>query len=160
MQPWQNSLWSGTPPAVSSDPALYAGLLPRRCMAYLLDVVLIAIVGFCLAFALTVIGILTLGLFSPLATAILALWPLTYHSFFLAVRGATPGMRMLGLQARGWDGQPISLAQAIVLTILFYVTVSLTAWLILLVALFNDRGRTLHDILANTLVVRSPDDAL
>ncbi len=155
MQHWQTSPWSGTPPSVSSDPALYAGLLPRRCAAYLLDVALIAIVGACLAFALTVIGILTLGLFSPLAAAILALWPLTYHSLFLAIRGATPGMRMLGLQARAWDGQAVSPLQAIVVTILFYVSVSLTVWLILLVALFNDRGRTLHDILANTVVVRT-----
>lgn len=159
MQSWHNSLWSGAPPSVSSNPRLYAGLLPRRCLAYLLDVVLIAIVGACLAFALGVIGILTLGLFSPLAAVILALWPLTYHSLFLAIRGATPGMRMLGLQARNWDGQPINPVQAVIVTILFYVSVSLTVWLILLVALFNDRGRTLHDILANTLVVRSPDTA-
>lgn len=155
MQFRQTSLWSGTPPTISSNPALYAGLLPRRCAAYLLDVALIAIVGACLAFALTVIGILTLGLFSPLAAAILALWPLTYHSLFLAIRGATPGMRMLGLQSRAWDGQAISPLQAVIVTILFYVSVGLTAWLILVVALFNDRGRTLHDILANTLVVRS-----
>ncbi len=31
---------------------------------------------------------------------------------------------------------------------------SLTAWLILLVALFTDRRRTLHDILAGTVMVR------
>jgi uncharacterized RDD family membrane protein YckC len=40
---------------------------------------------------------------------------------------------------------------------LFYVSVSLTAWLVLILVLFNDRGRALHDILASTLVVRRQD---
>jgi uncharacterized RDD family membrane protein YckC len=38
--------------------------------------------------------------------------------------------------------------------LLFYVSVSLTAWLVLIVVLLNDRSRALHDILANTMVVR------
>ena len=153
----QDQLWSGPAPLPSAAPRLFDGLLPRRCMAYLIDVFLIAVFGICLAFALTLIGILSLGLLSPLAAVILALWPLSYHSFFLANRGSTPGMKIFGLEVRTWDGQRVALIQAIVLTILFYVSVSLTAWLILLIALFNSRGRTLHDIMANTLVVRSPD---
>lgn len=153
----QDAPWSGTPPSPAVRPQLYGGLLPRRCFAYLLDVIIIAVLGLCLGFALTIMGILTLGLLTPLAAIILALWPLTYHSLFLALRGATPGMRFFGLEARSWEGQPIAPLQAIIVTILFYVSVGLTAWLILLVALFNDRGRALHDILANTVIVRRPD---
>ncbi|NIA67010.1 RDD family protein [Pelagibius litoralis] len=148
--------WVGTPPPFSTIPGLYTGLLPRRCLAYLVDVTIIAIIGLCLGVVLAIMGLLTLGLLSPVAALILALWPLTYHSLFLAGRGATPGMRLFGVEARSWDGQRLSLLQAVIVTILFYVSVSLTAWLVLLMALFNERGRTLHDILANTLVVRSP----
>lgn len=153
----QNALWTGTPPSPVVQPQLYGGLLPRRCFAYLIDVIVIAILGFCLGFALTIMGILTLGLLTPLAVLVLALWPLAYHSLFLALRGATPGMKLLGLEARSWEGQPIAPLQAVIVTILFYVSVGLTAWLILLMALFNDRGRTLHDILANTLIVKRPN---
>lgn len=148
--------WDGPPPLPSTAPHLYDGLLPRRVLAYLIDVLLIAIVGLCLGFALTIVGVLTFGLITPLAIIILAIWPLAYHSFFLAVRGATPGMRFFGLEARSWEGHPIAPLQAIIVTVLFYASVSLTAWLILLVVLFNDRGRALHDVLANTLVVRAP----
>lgn len=153
----QDALWTGTPPSPAAQPQLYTGLLPRRCFAYLIDVIAIAVLGFCLGFALTIMGILTLGLLTPLAVVVMALWPVVYHSLFLALRGATPGMRLLGLEARSWDGQPIAPLQAVIVTILFYVSVGLTAWLILLVALFNDRGRALHDILANTLIVKRPD---
>ncbi|WP_422366457.1 RDD family protein [Pelagibius sp.] len=146
--------WVGAPPSPSEAPSLYVGLLPRRCLAYLIDIVIVATIGLCLGFILAVMGLLTLGLLSPLAAIILALWPIAYHSFFLASRGATPGMRLFGLEARAWEGSPLNPLQAIIVTALFYVTVSLTAWLILLVALFNERGRTLHDILANTVIIR------
>ena len=147
--------WLGTPPSPNAAPRLYAGLLSRRCLGYFIDVLFISVIGICLGFALTILGILTLGLLSPLAAIILALWPLTYHSLFLALRGATPGMRVFGLEVRNWDGGPVSPLQAVIVTLLFYLSVSVTAWLILVVTLFNDRGRALHDILANTLVVRA-----
>ena len=151
----QDALWAGPPPTRSTAPQLYDGLVPRRCIAYFLDVLAIAAIGLCISFVLMIMGILTFGLMTPLAAIILAAWPLAYHSLFLAMRGATPGMRLLGLQCRTWDGLPITGLQAVVVTVLFYATVGLTAWLILLVALFNERGRTLHDVLANTLIVRS-----
>ncbi len=149
--------WVGDPPLPNEAPSFYHGLLPRRCLAFLIDVVIVATIGLCLGIALTIMGLLTLGLLSPIAAIILALWPIAYHSFFLASRGATPGMSLFGLEARAWEGTRMSPLQAIVATALFYGTVSLTAWLILLVALFNERRRTLHDILANTIVIRSAD---
>jgi uncharacterized RDD family membrane protein YckC len=150
-QPWQ-----GLPPSPSSAPQLYAGTILRRSIAYLIDVVIIAVLGLCLGFALSIVGILSFGLLTPLAVVLMALWPLLYHSFFIARSGATPGMRLFGLQVRDWSGRAIEPLQAVLVVLLFYVTVSLTAWLVLIVVLLNDRGRALHDILANTLVVRDP----
>jgi len=63
-------------------------------------------------------------------------------------------MRCFGLELRDWSGRRVEPVQAVLVVLLFYVSVSLTAWLVLLVVLFNDRGRALHDILANTLMVR------
>lgn len=146
--------WHGEPPMPSAAPQLYSGVVLRRCIAYLIDVLIIAVLGLCLGFALSIVGVLSFGLLSPLVVVVMALWPLLYHSFFVATRGATPGMSLLGLELRDWSGKPIEPAQAVLVVLLFYVTISLTAWLVLLVVLFNDRGRALHDILANTLMVR------
>lgn len=154
--PERPDLWRGEPPRPSAAPQLYSGIVVRRCLAYLIDIVIIAVLGLCLGLALSIIGVLSFGLFSPLAVIIMALWPLLYHSFFVATRGATPGMRFFGLELRAWDGRPVEPIQAVLLVLLFYVSVSLTAWLVLLVVLFNGRGRTLHDILANTVMVRRP----
>jgi uncharacterized RDD family membrane protein YckC len=84
----------------------------------------------------------------------MALWPILYQSFFLIIRGATPGMRLFDLELRDWNGNKAEPFQAVLVVILFYVTIWMTAWLILLVILFTERSRALHDILAGTLVVR------
>lgn len=149
--------WHGEPPAPSSAPRLYGGLVLRRSLAYLVDVLVIAVVGLVLGLVLSLIGILSFGLLSPLAVVVMALWPLAYHSVFIATRGATPGMSLFGLELRDWGGGPVEPLQAVLLVLLFYVTVSLTAWLVLIVILLNERGRALHDILAGTLMVRRLD---
>jgi uncharacterized RDD family membrane protein YckC len=146
--------WSGQPPSPSSAPPLYAGLVLRRSLAYLIDVLVVAVLGFGLAMLLWIVGILSFGLLGPLGVIVMALWPLIYHSYFIATRGATPGMRLFDLEIRDWSGRPVEAAQAVLVVLLFYVTIALTAWLILLLVLFTDRNRALHDILANTLVVR------
>lgn len=146
--------WKDEPPLPPAAPDLFEGLVVRRCFAYLVDVIVIALLGIGLGFALSVIGILSFGLLSPFSVVVLALWPLTYHSFFLATRGATPGMRLFDLELRDWSGKPVEIVQSVIVVILFYLSISLTAWLILLVVFFNARSRALHDILAGTLVIR------
>lgn len=146
--------WHGQPPPPSAAPELYRGLILRRSLAYLIDIVIIAVLGLGLGFALWLVGILTFGLLTPLAVVIMAVWPLAYHSFFIATRGATPGMGLFGLELRDWSGAAAVPLQAVLVVLLFYVTISLTAWLVLVVVLFNDRRRALHDILASTVMVR------
>ena len=53
------------------------------------------------------------------------------------------------------DGERPGYLQAALLTVVFYVSVAATSWLILLIALFNQRGCTLHDYLCGTLVVNT-----
>lgn len=146
--------WHGEPPSPSQAPHLYGGTVLRRSLGYLVDVVVIAVLGLCLGFALSIVGLLSFGLLSPLAIIVMALWPLAYHSFFIARGGATPGMRLFGVELRDWSGRPVEPLQAVLVVLLFYVSVSLTAWLVLIVVLLSERGRALHDILANTLIVR------
>jgi uncharacterized RDD family membrane protein YckC len=64
-------------------------------------------------------------------------------------------MRVFDLELRPVSGERPSFLQALIQTVLFYVTVGMTCSLILLVALFNRRRRTLHDFLAGTVMVRT-----
>ena len=67
-------------------------------------------------------------------------------------------MQVLGIEVRTLDGNRPSLLQAFAMTALFYVSITLTTLLILLIALFNDRRRCVHDILSGTVVVLSDPD--
>lgn len=137
------------------DPTLFEGIVVRRIVAYLLDVLLIALLGAVAAALLGLVGLLTLGLLTPLNLVLLALLPLAYHAGLMAAYGATPGMSVCDLAVRGIDdGAPPEPLQAVVMTVLFYVGVAATSWLILIVALFNRRRRTMHDFFAGTIVVR------
>ena len=68
---------------------------------------------------------------------------------------ATPGQQALGLVVRRNDDLgPPTLVQAFVFTLVFYVTLATTG-LLLLVALFTVRQRTLHDLASGLVVVRA-----
>ncbi len=67
-------------------------------------------------------------------------------------------MQTMGIEVRASDGQRPSLLQAFTMTALFYISIALTSMLILVVALFNDRRRCVHDILSGTIVVLSDPD--
>src|SRR5262249_30996178 len=87
----------------------------------------------------------------------LLLVPLAYHTLLLSgPRAATIGMRCFDLELRSWHGERPSFLQALAQTALFYLTVGATCSLILIFALFNRRKRTLHDVLAGTVMIRSP----
>jgi uncharacterized RDD family membrane protein YckC len=63
-------------------------------------------------------------------------------------------MRLFDVELRSVTGERPGFAQALVQTALFYITVGATCSLILLLVLFNRHKRTLHDMVAGTVVVR------
>jgi uncharacterized RDD family membrane protein YckC len=131
------------------------GVLPRRVFAWLLDVLLLGLLLVALWFVLLLFGLLTLGLGLPLLGA-LPLVPFCYHWLFVAgPASATPGQQALGLVVRRNDdlGRPTPV-QAFVFTLVFYLTLAATG-LLLLVALFTIRRRTLHDLASGLVVVRA-----
>jgi len=137
------------------DPRLFQGVALRRIFAYGIDVLLIALLGGIAALVLGLLGILTLGLITPLNVFLLALLPVIYHAGLISTYGATPGMSMLDLAVRSTaDGEAPDTLQAVIMTVLFYVSVAATSWLILIVALFNRRRRTMHDYFSSTVVLR------
>jgi len=139
-----------------SDPLLFDGIRSRRVLGYFVDLILIAILSVAAWFALVFAGVLTLGVLLPLLPIAMALIPLAYHTLQVCgPRSATVGMRLFDVEVRNWTGSRPDLLQAFLMTALFLTTIALTGSLILLVSLFNTRGRTLHDYLSGTVVVRA-----
>ncbi len=149
-----STAWRQAPPDPLSRPDLYDGLLWRRVVAYLVDVLAIGVLYAVASVVFFLAGVLSFGLLTPLGIVTLAVLPVSYHSFFLGHQAATPGMRMFDVEVRSWTGQRLDYFQAFLVTVMFYVTVALTAWLVLIVAPFNRRRRTLHDFLGGMVAVR------
>mgnify|MGYP001585064538 CR=1 FL=1 len=138
----------------------FTGVVWRRVIAYGIDVSAIATLMVPLWILALLLGLASFGLLWPVVLPLMALVPLAYHTMTIGgPRSATPGMRAMNLAVRTWDGRRPGYVQAAILTATFYVSVAATAWLILLVALFNRRRRCLHDMLCGTTVVRADLEA-
>src|SRR5437870_7432054 len=143
-----------------TNPELFEGVLARRCIAFLIDVVIIFIPVVFAAIFIFIFGLVTLGLgwalywlLSP-ATVI---WAIAYYGLtFGSPASATIGMRIMDLEMRTWYGAPCYFVLGAVHAIAYWVTVSFLTPLILLVGLVNERRRLLHDILVGTVVINNP----
>jgi uncharacterized RDD family membrane protein YckC len=137
------------------DEILTSGVMSRRCIAWVIDFFLIAILVWVLWWMMVMFGLLTLGLGFGVMS-ILPVVPFCYQFFSLLSAGsATPGQRMMGLIVRRNDDLgPPTVLQATLAVLLFYVTMA-TSGLLLLVALFTVRHRTLHDLVSGLVVVRT-----
>jgi uncharacterized RDD family membrane protein YckC len=144
----------------AANPELFEGVLARRCIAFVIDVIIIAIPVLLAALFIVIFGVVTLGLgwllfwlFWP-ATVI---WAIVYYGLtFGSAASATIGMRVMELEMRTWYGAPAYFVLGAVHAIVYWLTVSYLTPLILLVAFFNDRRRCLHDMLVGTIVINSP----
>jgi len=146
--------WIGDPPEPFAAPEYYRGVLWRRVLAYCIDLLALGFILVMVAIALGALTVLSIGFLSPL-WVIYGLTPLAYHTLLIGgQRSATLGMRLFRIEVRSWTGERPNYIQALVQTVLFYLTTAATLWLILLVAPFNRRKRTVHDLVAGTLVIR------
>ena len=64
-------------------------------------------------------------------------------------------MRAMDLEMRTWYGAPAYFVLGAVHAIVFWITVSVLTPFVLLVCLFNERRRCLHDILVGTVVINN-----
>lgn len=78
-----------------------------------------------------------------------------YYILLSAWKGQTLGKMAVHIKVVGRDGSPISLGQAFVRW-LGYLASALPLGIGFLMALVNDERRTLHDLLAGTVVVELP----
>jgi uncharacterized RDD family membrane protein YckC len=144
-------------------PELFDGVLSRRVIAFLIDLIILALPIVFLAMFIFVIGVVTLGLgfvFYALLSPIMVIWALFYYGITLGSRhSATIGMRAMDIEMRTWYGSPAYFVLGAVHAVVFWVSVSVFTPLILLVCFFNDRRRCLHDILVGTVVINNEQRA-
>lgn len=138
------------------DVRAYDGVRTRRVFAFLLDYLIVGLLCIPFAILIALLGLLTFGLgwalFGILAPAV----ALIYVWNTLGGRNqATPGMRMMGIRLDRLDGRPVDGLLAVVHSVLFWAGNVVLTPLVLLVSLFADRKRTLHDLLLGTVVTRS-----
>lgn len=156
---WRNGYGSAYDPL--AEPELFRGVLTRRVVAFIIDVIVLMIPPLLATIFIAVFGLLTLGLgwmlfwlLSP-ATVI---WALAYYGLTLGgPHSATLGMRAVGLQMRTWFGEPAYALLGATHAVVFWVSVSVLTPLVLLVGLFNSRRRLLHDFVLGTVVINNPD---
>ena len=149
--------WQDIPPDETHDPDLFRGVIIRRILAYLIDLLVVVGLSVVAGSVLGLVSLLTLGLFAPLSVLIVTLIPLAYHTATIGgPRNATVGQLIMRLEVRRWDGGRPGYVQAGVQTILFYLSLG-TGILLLgfLLALFDARRRCLHDLLSGTVLVNS-----
>ena len=143
----------------ATSPELFEGVLARRVLAFFIDVFLIAIPVVFAGLFIFVFGLVTFGLgwalywlLSPAAV----IWALVYYGVTLgSPASATMGMRAMDLEMRTWYGAPLYFLLGAVHAVVFWISVSALTPLILLVGLFNDRRRLLHDMLVGTVVINN-----
>src|SRR5215813_8869683 len=143
-----------------ANPELFEGVVVRRSIAFLIDVVIIAIPVLLAALFIFVFGLITLGLgwlLFKLLWPATVIWAVVYYGLtFGSAASATIGMRIMDLEMRTWYGAPAYFVLGAVHGIVYWVTGSFLTPLILLVAFFNHRQRLLHDILVGTIVINNP----
>lgn len=137
------------------QPALYQSVLLRRCLACCIDWVILCCLFILGHLATCATSVFTFGALTPVAVVILGMLPIIYGTWTIGGRtSSTPGMRALDLTVRTWQGDRPSYPQALLMTILFYVTVLPLGGLLLLYALFDRRLRCIHDHFSGVIVVR------
>ena len=142
-----------------TQPELFEGVLSRRIIAFLVDALMV--IGPVVLFGVFVFvfGIVTLGLgwlLFWLIGPVFILWAIAYYGLTLgAPASATLGMRLMDIEVRTWYGAPCYSVLGAVHAVCFWVSVSIFTPFVLLVALFNDRRRLLHDFLVGTVVVNN-----
>jgi uncharacterized RDD family membrane protein YckC len=153
---------SGVPPHAFDpmlEPELFRGVLMRRVFAFLIDIVVLSVPIILGYVFIALFGLITLGLgwaLFWLAWPASVIWAIVYYGASLGgPHSATLGMRVMDLELRTWYGAPGYFVLGAMHAVLFWISISLLSPLVLLVGLFNNRRRLLHDFVLGTVIVNS-----
>ena len=145
--------WGRSGANFAPSEASFGGIPWRRTVAFFFDMLVL----FAIFISLQILNLLT---FLTLSALFSFLWPallfVLYNTVLIGGRGsATLGMWLMELKSVNHQGNEPSYLQAFVLSVLFYLSVCCTFGCVLLVALFNNKGRCLHDIMTGIFIVNA-----
>jgi len=142
-----------------SNPEYFEGVLARRMIAFLIDLVIIAVPIILACIFVFLFGFVTFGLGWALFYLVWpgsVIWAILYCGATMGgPASATVGMRTVDIEVRTWYGAPCYFLLGAVHAIAFWVTISALTPLVLLVGLLNERRRLLHDFLLGTVVINN-----
>ncbi len=143
----------------ATDPELFEGVLARRVVAFVIDVIVIGVPLIAAAMFIFVFGLITFGLGWALYWLLYpasVIWALFYYGMTLgSPASATLGMRAMEIEMRTWYGAPAYFVLGAVHAVVYWISISALTPLVLLVGFFNVRKRLLHDILVGTVIINS-----
>ena len=136
----------------TTNPELFEGVLARRVVAFVIDLIVIVLPLIAAAMFIFVFGLITFGfgwaLFWLLSPASV-IWALFYYGMTLG----SPASATLGMRA--WYGAPAYFVLGAVHAIVYWVSVSVLSPFILLVGFFNARRRLLHDMVVGAVIINN-----
>ena len=139
-----------------TEPQLFSAVIRKRCVAFLVDAVMIAVLTLIAFVFVAVLGVLTLGLGWLLFGMVFPIVALAYNAFTIGgPKSSTIGQRVVGLAVPMWYGGKVTPLIAAFHALLFWFSLTLF-FPILLWCFFDSRKRCLHDILAGVLVINRP----
>jgi uncharacterized RDD family membrane protein YckC len=141
------------------EPELFRGVPMRRVIAFIIDVLVIAVPVVLAILFIAVFGLVTLGLgwaLFWLVSPASIIWALIYFGACIGgPHSATLGMRAMDLELRTWYGAPGYFLLGAMHAVLFWISISVFSPFVLLIGLFNARRRLLHDFVLGTVVINS-----
>src|SRR6476660_1958554 len=136
-----------------TQPQLFDGVIRKRSIAFIIDAIIIGLLWTVAAIAVTILGVLTLGLAWLLFGLIFPAVGLGYNAVTIGGRNsATVGQRLMGLEMRTWYGGKVTPLVAAFHALLFWFSFAIFCP-ILLWAFFDPQKRCLHDIFAGVVLI-------
>ncbi len=135
--------------------AAYDGVRTKRILAVLVEWVIVRALCVPVTLVIFLLGVVTLGLGFFLYAGMFPAIALLYSGFTMSGdKQATIGMRMMDIHVERVDGRKIDFLTAVAHTLLFWAGNVIATPLILLVTLFTENKRTVHDLLTESVVKR------
>jgi uncharacterized RDD family membrane protein YckC len=135
--------------------AALEGVRSRRVWAVCFDLLFVIVLVAIAFMVLAVLGIVTFGLTWMLIPFLFPIVAFFYNGLTVSGwRRATPGMKLMDLEVSLTDGRPVPFINAAAHAVLFYLSWTILTPFSLLVCLFTQNKRCLHDMLADIVITR------
>ena len=140
------------------DRQFYDGVPVRRLVAFCIDLLVIVALWCVVLVVGVLISILTLGVGTPLALAVIAATDFLYRWVMLAERSATFGMILTGIEVRDAAGDRLNPMMAFLHVAGFYFSVFVTPLLVIgwFLMATSPYRRLLHDLFIGTAAINRP----